>query len=82
MLIPYVFLDYLFIRCVARVEVFSDGLSHGMLVPLDLNVNCRIRGKQNIVELLPPTPQVPEQQPEKKYEGGKLFGQQEDEHEL
>jgi hypothetical protein len=67
----------------ARVEVFSEGVSQGILVPLDLNVNCRIRRKQHLVELVYPLPQMPGQEPERKYEGGKLFGErEEEEHEL
>jgi len=56
----------------ARVEIFSEGVSQGMLVPLDLHVNCRIRRKQHLVELVYPSQQIPE--PERTYEGGKLFG--------
>jgi hypothetical protein len=67
----------------ARIEVFSEGVSQGMLVPLDLHVNCRIRRRQHLVELVYPPPQISEQEPERKYEGGKLFGERkEDEHEL
>jgi transposase InsO family protein len=63
----------------ARVEIFCEGVSRGMLVPLDLNVNCRIRRRNYKVELLPPTGQGQEG-PEtvQRYEGGKLFGSQED----
>lgn len=62
----------------ARVEVFFDGVSHGMLVPLDLNVNCRIRRRSHKVELLPsPQPQAP-QETVSHYEGGRLFGPRED----
>ena len=66
----------------ARVEVVSEGISHGMLVPLDLNVNCRIRRKQHIVELVYPSSQMSEQEPERKYECVNLFGEQENTHEL
>jgi RNAse (barnase) inhibitor barstar len=66
----------------ARVEVVSEGVSQGMLVPLDLNVNCRVRRKQHIVELVYPPSQMSEQQRERKYEGGKLFGEREGDHEL
>lgn len=67
----------------ARVEVFSEGVSQGMLVPLDVHVNCRIRRNQHLVELVYPPPQISEQEPVRTYEGGKLFGQpKEDEHEL
>lgn len=61
----------------ARVEVLLDGLSHGMLAPLDLNVNCRIRRRQQKVELLPPS-DTTAPEPERRYEGGKLFGSEED----
>lgn len=59
----------------ARIEVFSEGLSRGMLVPLDLNVNCRIRRRNYKVELLPPSTvtQTP-LETEQRYGGGKLFG--------
>lgn len=63
----------------SRVEAFFDGVSHAMLVPLDLHVNCRIRRRQEKIELVPPAQQtVPETTP--KYEGGKLFGFREDPH--
>lgn len=59
----------------ARVEVFFDGSSQGMLVPLDLNVNCRIRRRNCKVELLPPAGQLQnDPEPAQRYEGGKLFG--------
>jgi putative transposase len=62
----------------ARVEVFFEGTSHGMLVPLDLNVNCRIRRRNCKVELLPPAGQ-PQDETDRvqRYEGGKLFAMQE-----
>lgn len=63
----------------ARVEAFTDGVSHGMLVPLDVNVNCRIRRRQKKMELLPPAAQNSAPQPERKYEGGQLFGPKEEE---
>jgi len=59
----------------ARVEVFSEGASQGMLVPLDLHVNCRIRRNQHLVELVYPPQISSEQEPVRTYEGGKLFGQ-------
>lgn len=62
-----------------RVEVFFEGISHGMLLPLDLNVNCRIRRRHQKVELLPPSDNTT-QQPERRYEGGKLFGIEEDDN--
>ena len=63
----------------ARVEVFSEGTSYGMLVPLDLNVNCRIRRRNCKVELLPPAGQLQETpDTAQRYEGGRLFGPGED----
>lgn len=56
-----------------RVEALHNGSSQGMLVPLDMNINCRIRRESSSLKLLPNTlPTVPE--PE-KYTGGKLFGE-------
>jgi hypothetical protein len=54
----------------ARVEVFYNNTSSGMLVPLDLAVNYRIRRHQ-VIEL------VPDEKQEVHYEGGKLFGKEE-----
>jgi putative transposase len=49
----------------ARVEIFFGNASFGMLVPLDMNVNCRVRRDHarglDIVS------------GETRYEGGKLF---------
>jgi len=65
----------------ARVEAFSEGLSQGMLTPLDVKVNCRIRRNQHVMELVSPpasdnaTPEEPN-----RYVGGKLFGIREDDH--
>jgi putative transposase len=51
----------------ARVEVFFNGASSGMLVPLDLHVNCRVRRDHaKGLEVVPGAT---------KYEGGKLFGE-------
>ncbi len=64
----------------ARVEAYSDGTSHGMLVPLDLNVNCRVRRNQHKVELLPASAAAESaSETTQRYEGGKLFGPKEDE---
>ena len=37
----------------SRVEAFREGISQGMLVPLDVRVNCKIRRHHDIVELIP-----------------------------
>ena len=59
----------------ARIEAFHEGISHGMLVPLDMKINCRIRRKNNIVNLLPPAQNQEAQDDQPKYTGGKLFGE-------
>jgi len=53
-----------------RVEVFFNSTSYGMLVPLDVHINARIRRSHfETLEM------VPEKKPAiaPKYEGGKLF---------
>ena len=56
-----------------RVEALHNGTSQGMLMPLDLNINCRVRRQSNRVSLLPKSlPSPPETE---KYTGGKLFGE-------
>ena len=59
----------------ARIEAFHDGVSHGMLVPLDMNINCRVRREKNIVELLPSAQKPESQEEQPRYTGGKLFGE-------
>jgi transposase InsO family protein len=66
----------------ARVEVFSEGTSQGMLVPLDLKVNGRVRRKQHVMELVSPSAAIPQEDADKKYEGGRLFLTPEVDHEL
>lgn len=51
----------------SRVEVFFNNTSSGMLVPLDVNVNCRVR-RHRVLELLP------DDKDRTKCEGGELFG--------
>lgn len=57
-----------------RVEAFHDAVSHGMLLPLDLHINCRVRREKHLVTLLPESVPPAQQQPD-KYIGGKLFGE-------
>ncbi len=55
----------------ARVEVFFDSASFGMLVPLDMQVNCKIlRDHRKGLDIVAG---------DTKYEGGKLFGEASDE---
>ncbi len=61
----------------ARVEVLLDGDSHGMLVPLDVKINCKIRRRHEVVELLPKqAEETPED--ENRYKEGRIFGDQEE----
>lgn len=57
----------------ARVEVFFNGTSYGMLVPLDVHINARIR--RSHFETLEMVPEKKTSTPP-KYEGGKLFGKE------
>ena len=54
----------------ARVEAFLGNVSFGMLVPLDMNVNCKVRRDRAGVDITPS---------ETRYEGGKLFREDHDE---
>ena len=54
----------------ARVELYYGGASCGMLVPLDVNINCRVCRENHAVKLKPAPEQI---SPEEKYAGGKLF---------
>lgn len=71
-----------------RVEAFHDGASQGMLVPLDVKVNCRVRRNKHVVELVPaPAGQQKgngreDATEDDRYTGGRLFGAGEDDHEL
>jgi hypothetical protein len=55
------------------VEAFYNGVAHGMLVPLDMNINCRIRRENSQLRLLPKS--MPPEPDSEKYTGGKLFGE-------
>jgi len=55
-----------------RIEVHLAGESVGRLVPLDLQLNCRIR-RRHVLEILPKdSPPMPSQKP--PMTTGKLFG--------
>ena len=36
-----------------RVEILVDSASHGFLVPLDVNINCRVRRDHKLTEIVP-----------------------------
>jgi transposase InsO family protein len=65
-----------------RVEAFHEGSSQGMLVMLDLHVNCRVRRQSSRVDLQEPRKEAPGENHEIKYAGGRLFGVKEDDHGL
>lgn len=54
-----------------RVEVFYNNKSYGMLLPLDVNVNCRVRRHQEITEIIQKDEGAI--QTEYHYKGGRLF---------
>jgi transposase InsO family protein len=56
-----------------RVEAFYNGVTYGMLVPLNMNINCRIRRENSQLRLLPKS--MPHEPDYEKYTGGKLFGE-------
>lgn len=64
----------------ARVEAFWNNRSYGMLSPVNLVVNCRVRRNQHGTEIVPEAPQGGEAASGESYGGGQLFGQGGDEH--
>jgi hypothetical protein len=57
----------------SRVEVFYDNNSYGMLVSLNVNVNCRVRRFQHITEIIPEDKNIQTVSEENYYKGGRLF---------
>jgi len=51
----------------SRVEVFFNNTSFGMLVPLDMHINYRVK-RHHTIEMIPGEGA--------KYEGGKVFGKE------
>ena len=49
----------------SRVECFSNGTSEGMLVPLDVHVNARIRRIHDTIDIVPAD--------QTHYQGGRVF---------
>lgn len=52
-----------------RVEIMQDGASHGMLVPLDVHVNARVRRFHHGVDIIAG-------EPKDRIENGQLFGRE------
>jgi len=58
----------------ARVELFVNGASHGMLVPLDVHINAKVRRAYQAVDIIPDRDYT--EDPE-RYRGGQVFGKEE-----
>jgi len=58
----------------SRVELFSNGTSHGMLVPLDVNINARVKRAYEAIELIPERTYTEDKE---RYHGGRVFEKEE-----
>lgn len=58
----------------ARVELLYNGTSHGMLVPLNVNINARVRRAYEAVDIIPERECVEDNE---RYRGGKVFEREE-----
>jgi transposase InsO family protein len=65
-----------------RVEVFYNNKPYGMLIPLDVNVNCKIRRRQHITEIEHVNTEKGEIEQEDHYRGGRLFEKGDEDDEL
>ncbi|MFH1645160.1 MAG: DDE-type integrase/transposase/recombinase [Candidatus Omnitrophota bacterium] len=65
----------------ARVEVFYNNASYGMLIPVDVNINCRIRRHEHIIEIQPTESKNIQTQSDNSYSTGKLFEKGENDNE-
>jgi hypothetical protein len=63
-----------------RVEASYNDESHGMLVPLDVNINCSIRRGRKKIDIVAKEPDTPEEK--LHYSGGKLFDRDKSDDEL
>ena len=62
-----------------RVEVFYNSKSHGMLLPLDVNINCRVRRDAGVTEIITENNNQTAPDMTDNYRGGSLFeGDQDD----
>jgi putative transposase len=57
-----------------RVELFYHGTSYGMLVPLNVNINARVRRAYEAVDLIPERNYTEDKE---KYRGGRVFEREE-----
>ena len=65
-----------------RVEVLLGGTSHGYLVPLDLNINYRVRRDHHTTEIVPIDKTSQPCETPDFYKNGQLFGQGDSDDEL
>src|SRR3990172_573391 len=63
-----------------RIEVFHNDKSYGFLQPLNPHINCTIKRRHQITEIVPPQ-DCPEETPP-AYQGGKLFDKEDQDDEL
>lgn len=57
-----------------RVELMYNGTSHGMLVPLNVNINARIKRAYEAVDLVPEREYTEDKE---RYRGGRVFEKEE-----
>ena len=57
----------------SRVEVIHNGVSCGMLIPLDVHINARVKRSHHTVDIIPGTTVLPEGRPIKD---GQVFGRE------
>lgn len=58
----------------ARVELIHGGASHGMLIPLDVHVNARVKRSHQAVDIIPDCKNVQED----RLRNGQVFGREEE----
>lgn len=58
----------------ARVELLYNGTSHGMLVPLNVNINARVRRAFDAVDIIPERGYTEDKE---RYRGGRVFEREE-----
>ena len=54
--------------------MFYNSKSYGMLLPLDVNVNCRVRRSAGKTEIVTKDTNVGDTDAKDNYRGGSLFG--------
>lgn len=58
----------------ARVELFYNGTSRGMLIPLNVNINARVKRAFDAVEFIPERTYIEDKE---RYQGGRVFEREE-----